>query len=66
MMNFLHFTLKLNQETLTWTDVGRMKEKRDWHKASVIDLTDDLISHCQAPTGSPINMQLPKKFVRPL
>ena len=38
--------LKLNQESLTWTEVGRMKEKRGWHKGSVIDLTGHLLSHC--------------------
>ena len=38
--------LKLTQESLTWTEVGRMKKKRGWHKGSVIDLTGHLLSHC--------------------
>ena len=38
--------LKLNQESLTWTMVGRMNKKRGWHKGSVIDLTEELMSHC--------------------
>ena len=38
--------LKLNKETLTWTEVGKMKKKRGWHMGSVIDLTGHLLSHC--------------------
>jgi len=38
--------LKMNKDSLTWTEVGRMKEKRGWHKGSIIDLTEDLMDHC--------------------
>ena len=38
--------MKLNQESLTWTMVGRMKKKRGWHQGSVIDLSEELMSHC--------------------
>ena len=30
--------LKLDQKTLTWTEVGRMRQKRGWHTGSVIDV----------------------------
>ena len=38
--------LKLKKESLTWTKVGRMHEKRGWHQGSIIDLTEELLSHC--------------------
>ena len=38
--------LKLNQVSLTGTEVGRMNKKRLGHKGSVIDLTGHLMSHC--------------------
>jgi len=38
--------LKMNKDSLTWTEVGRMKMKRGWHKGSVIDITEDLMDHC--------------------
>ena len=30
--------LKLDQNSLTWTEVGRMQENRGWHTGSVIDI----------------------------
>ena len=39
----------MNKESLTWFDVGTMKEKRGWHKGSVIDLTEDVKNHCITP-----------------
>ena len=38
--------LNLNQESLTWIEVARMKKKRFGHRGSVIDLTGHLMSHC--------------------
>ena len=41
--------LKMNKESLTWSEVGTMKEKRGWHKGRVTDLTKDLKNHCTTP-----------------
>ena len=39
--------LKLNKQSLKWSEVGRMKKKRGWHQGSAVYLSDDLMAHCK-------------------